>query len=69
MKTFNVLITAYKAVIINAEDKESAEQIASEECFSTEWETERWEAEELESPEAIKRAQSHGAVLLNNWNG
>lgn len=69
MKTFEVVMKAYKTVIVEANDAEEAERIASEECTSSSWEIESWQAEELLRSHDIKVAKQHGATTVENWDG
>lgn len=67
MKLFLVTVQAYRTVVVKAENQESAEQTASEECTDSKWNTERWEARELEGVAQVKDAIRHGASQLNDW--
>ena len=70
MKTFEVLITAYRTVIVNAEDKDEAEEIASEECTSSRWEIDAWNVEqELDTLAKVASAKRAGAIMIDNWTG
>lgn len=68
MKKFEILVTAYRAVIIEAEDKEDAMEIDAEECRDFDWEIDAWNIErELETEDAVKASLRHGAKLLEDW--
>lgn len=68
MKTFEVLVTGLRTVLVEAEDADEAAEIASEECTSLEWDIQDWVVErELRTPDEIASARRHGSVLLRNW--
>jgi hypothetical protein len=67
MKTFKVLVTAHRLVIIEAENAEEAEQTASEECTDFDWVTDGWKAEQELTPEGVDKAIKQGVKLLEDW--
>lgn len=71
MKTFQVLVTAYRTVLIQVEDDEGmqeAAETASENCTSFSWEIDEWKVEkELTSPEQILNSKRHGAVDMDDF--
>lgn len=69
-RIFEILVKAYKFVIVEAGDEEAALQLAAEECSSFNWEVDAWDIErELHSPDDIKNAKRYGAQTLENWSG
>ena len=70
LKTFEVLITAYKTVIVEASSEDEAMEIASEECTSSDWEADRWSIEkELKTANDIDQAKRSGAIPIEDWRG
>lgn len=70
MKTFKVLVKAYRVVLVQVEDDETgedAEQKASEDLIEFDWEIDEYQAEEeLTTPGRIEQAKKHGAEMLED---
>lgn len=68
MKTFRVLVTAYRQVIVKAENAEDAEHFVFTECTGEDWTIERAQVdEELKTAREIARCKARGAVDMRDW--
>lgn len=65
-RTFEVLVTGWRTLVVSAKNEEEAMEAASDEVgFLSDWETDEYKVErELKSREEIERAVRHGAKCI-----
>lgn len=70
MKTYAIDVTAYRRVLVQAENEEEAREIASNECTTGigDWDVDEWRVfKELKDEKELEAQKRCGAVEVDDW--